>query len=81
MSFISFSFSIIVDLFNVKIAGYTFIWTTYETERWTNLYTVGKKFCLGGKDILPGSDSVTRVNDSTRVTILVIRIRLESRWE
>jgi len=31
--------------------------------------------------ILTGSDRVTRVNDSTRVTILMTRTRLESRWK
>jgi len=40
MSFISFSLSIIVDLFLAKIAGYNSIWTTYETETWTCLQTV-----------------------------------------
>ena len=29
MSFVSFSLSIVVDLFSAKIAGYTFIWKTY----------------------------------------------------
>jgi len=33
MSFKSFSLSIVVDLFAAKIAGYTFIWTTYENHR------------------------------------------------
>ena len=37
MSFISFSFFIIVDLLAAKIAGYTFMWTTYETETSTYL--------------------------------------------
>jgi len=27
--------SILADLFPAKIAGYTFIWTTYEIETWT----------------------------------------------
>jgi len=65
MSFISFSFSIIVDLFDVKIAGYTFIWTTYETEMWTNLYTVGRNFVLGGKTyylaVIAWLESMTRL--------------------
>jgi len=37
MSLTSFSLSIIVDLIAAKIAGYTFIWTTYEIETWTYL--------------------------------------------
>ena len=37
MSFISFSLSIIVDLFAAKIAGYTYMWTTYQTEMLTYL--------------------------------------------
>jgi len=37
MSFISFSLSIAVDVFPEKIAGYTFVWTTYEIETWTYL--------------------------------------------
>jgi len=37
MSFISFSLSITVDLFPAMMGGYTFIWTTYETETWTYL--------------------------------------------
>jgi len=43
MSFISLSFSIIVDLFAAKIAGYTFMWTTYETETSTYLWTVNAR--------------------------------------
>jgi len=43
MSFISFSLSIIVDLFPAKIADYTFIWTTYETDTWTYLYTTNAR--------------------------------------
>jgi len=37
MSFVSFSFCILVDLFAEKVAGYTFISTTCETETWTYL--------------------------------------------
>jgi len=37
MRFISFSLSIEVDLFSAKIAGYTFISTTYDTETSTYL--------------------------------------------
>jgi len=37
MRFTSFSLSIVVDLTHAKIAGYTFIWTTYEPETWTHL--------------------------------------------
>jgi len=40
MSFISFSLTIVVDLFAEKVAGYTFISTTYETETSTYLWTV-----------------------------------------
>ena len=32
-----------MDLFTEKIAGYTFIWTTYETETWTYLKTVNAR--------------------------------------
>jgi len=37
MSFISFSLYVAVDLFAAKIAGYTFIWRTYEIETSTYL--------------------------------------------
>jgi len=37
MSLMSSSLSIVVNLFAAKIAGCTFIWTTYETETWTYL--------------------------------------------
>jgi len=46
MSFISFYLSIVVDLFPAKIAGYTFVWTTYETETWTYLQTVNARILL-----------------------------------
>jgi len=32
MTFISFSLSIIADLFPAKIEVYTFIWTTYQIQ-------------------------------------------------
>jgi len=42
----SLSLSIIVDLFPAKIASYTFVWTTYEIETWTYLYTANARILL-----------------------------------
>jgi len=43
MILISFCLIIVVDLFAAKIAGYTFMWTTYETETLTYLLTVNAR--------------------------------------
>jgi len=42
----SFYLSIVVDLFSAKIAGYTFIWTTYEIETWTHPQTILRQFIV-----------------------------------
>jgi len=47
MGFTTFCLSIIVVLFSAKIAGYTFIWTTYETETWTYQKTVNATIWFG----------------------------------
>jgi len=41
--FYTISLSIVVDLFPAKIAGFTFMWTTYEIETWTHLSTVNAR--------------------------------------
>jgi len=69
--------SIIADLFAAKIAGYTFMWTTYETETSTYLKTVNTINCI---EILDSTQNLTTFRETYSGVFYIIFFFYYSRF-